>query len=306
MSNRKMLFATAIASGIFFFYGAAAYAQQVINCSSEDGGRHSCPVDARGGVELTNQRSGSQCQRGYSWGADEAGIWVDHGCRADFTVNPYVPYQAGAGNGTINCSSEDGGRRTCPADIRGGVQLVKQRSGSPCQRGRSWGTDRDGIWVDRGCRADFAVNPYNPNPNPQSGSGGNLTCSSDDGGRHTCPADTSGGVLLVNQRSGSPCQRGSSWGEDERGIWVDHGCRADFQVGSSAGSSAPSPASVIKCSSDDNERHSCAADTYGGVRLVRQISGSTCKRGYSWGADERGIWVDHGCRGEFVVGTFRR
>lgn len=305
MSNRRMLSAAAIALCTFFFSNVSGYAQQVINCSSDDGQRHSCAVDARGGVQLTNQRSGSTCQRGSSWGTDEAGIWVDHGCRADFTVNAYVPYQAGAGGaGTINCSSDDGERHTCAADIRGGVQLVNQRSGSPCQRGASWGTDRDGIWVDHGCRADFAVNPYHAYPNPESGRDGTITCSSDDGGRHECPADTSGGALLINQRSGSPCQRGYSWGEDERGLWVDHGCRADFQVGSAT--DTPAATSLITCSSDDNERHSCAADTYGGVRLVRQISGSACKRGYSWGADERGIWVDHGCRAEFVVGTFRR
>jgi hypothetical protein len=35
-------------------------------------------------VQLTNQRSGSPCQQGYSWGYDRRGIWVDHGCRADF------------------------------------------------------------------------------------------------------------------------------------------------------------------------------------------------------------------------------
>ena len=36
---------------------------------------------------MTNQRSGAACQQGYSWGYDRSGIWVDHGCRADFMVN---------------------------------------------------------------------------------------------------------------------------------------------------------------------------------------------------------------------------
>jgi hypothetical protein len=59
----------------------------------------------------------------------------------------------------------------------------------------------------------------------------NLTCSSDDGGRHYCNADTRGGVQMVNQRSGSACRQGYSWGYDQRGVWVDHGCRADFVTG---------------------------------------------------------------------------
>ncbi|MFN2240619.1 MAG: DUF3011 domain-containing protein, partial [Thermoanaerobaculia bacterium] len=28
---------------------------------------------------------------------------------------------------------------------------------SPCVRNQTWGEDRDGIWVDGGCRAEFAV-----------------------------------------------------------------------------------------------------------------------------------------------------
>ena len=56
------------------------------------------------------------------------------------------------------------------------------------------------------------------------------SCSSDDMHRHYCSADTRGGVTLVKQRSDSACRQGYSWGYDRRGIWVDHGCRADFQV----------------------------------------------------------------------------
>jgi Protein of unknown function (DUF3011) len=38
---------------------------------------------------------------------------------------------------------------------RGGVRLVKQLSREACVEGVSWGFDRDGIWVDQGCRAEF-------------------------------------------------------------------------------------------------------------------------------------------------------
>jgi Protein of unknown function (DUF3011) len=43
------------------------WAQQTITCSSDDEGRHNCPVDTRGGVQMTNQRSGAACTQGYSW-----------------------------------------------------------------------------------------------------------------------------------------------------------------------------------------------------------------------------------------------
>ena len=58
---------------------------------------------------------------------------------------------------TISCSSDDMHRHYCSANTRGGVQLVKQRSDAKCIQGQTWGYDRQGIWVDRGCRADFST-----------------------------------------------------------------------------------------------------------------------------------------------------
>jgi hypothetical protein len=282
-------------------------AQQTITCSSDDGGRHTCHVDARGGVQMTNQRSSAACQQGYSWGYDRDGIWVDHGCRADFTVNSRNRWHGGGGGGgqSITCSSDDGGRHTCPVDARGGVQMTNQRSGSACQQGYSWGYDANGIWVDHGCRADFMVNgsnPWNNGGNYGNGGGQTITCSSDDGGRHTCPVDARGGVQMTNQRSGSPCRQGYSWGYNREGIWVDHGCRADFTVSSwnNRGYGGGGGQSIT-CSSDDGNRHYCSADTRGGVQMVNQRSGSRCQQGYSWGYDQRGIWVDHGCRADFAL-----
>jgi hypothetical protein len=59
---------------------------------------------------------------------------------------------------SIYCASDDGRRRTCPINTgSGNVRLVNQRSGAACVQGRTWGFNRTGIWVDRGCRADFEV-----------------------------------------------------------------------------------------------------------------------------------------------------
>ena len=198
---------------------------------------------------------------------------------------------------TINCSSDDMHRHTCEADTRGGVQLVKQISGSPCVFGQTWGYDARGIWVDRGCRADFQVGNANWNG---WDNGSTVYCASDDGGREFCPARTSNGVRLARQRSGSECVFGSSWGYNRRGIWVDRGCRADFDLG--GGSNNPTPAQTVPCSSDDMHRHDCRADTSSGVRLMRQRSEADCVYGSTWGYDDRGIWVDRGCRADFEIG----
>jgi hypothetical protein len=157
----------------------------------------------------------------------------------------------------ITCASDDLRRHYCRIDTQGRVRLVNQRSGSACTQGQTWGYDNSGIWVDRGCRADFVVgrggyppppgngyyppppgNGYYPPPPPPGNGyypppppGGTITCSSNDGGRKFCDAYTARGVRLVNQRSGSPCIQGQSWGFNSRGIWVDRGCRADFLLG---------------------------------------------------------------------------
>ena len=36
---------------------------------------------------------------------------------------------------------------------------------------------------------------------------------------------------MTRQISGSPCIQGQTWGFDDRGVWVDRGCRAEFQAG---------------------------------------------------------------------------
>jgi Protein of unknown function (DUF3011) len=222
-----------------FLTSAVPLFAQTVTCASEDGKRHYCDADTRQGVQMLRQRSGSPCKQGYSWGYDGRGIWVDHGCRADFSLQTAA---SSSGGRTVTCSSDDGGRHYCDADTRAGVQLIRQRSGSPCTQGYSWGFDDRGIWVDRGCRADFSLEAgrsddsdrYRDRDRDRDDSSQppqTVTCASEDGKRHYCDADTRGsGVQMMNQRSGSPCTQGYSWGFDDRGIWVDHGCRADFSV----------------------------------------------------------------------------
>jgi hypothetical protein len=43
-------------------------------------------VDTRAGVRLVQKHSDAACKKGYGWDYDRGGIWVDHGCRADFQV----------------------------------------------------------------------------------------------------------------------------------------------------------------------------------------------------------------------------
>jgi hypothetical protein len=131
----------------------------------------------------------------------------------------------------LYCASDDFYRHFCPVNAYGGVEIIRQRSESPCIYGRTWGVAGDGIWVDRGCRADFAVRTGEPSY--EGGYRGVRTfyCASNDFNVHGCRVNTDGGVRLIRQRSESPCVLGQTWGYDDQGVWVDRGCRADFAVG---------------------------------------------------------------------------
>lgn len=141
---------------------------QLLRCESTDGRSRQCPVDPRGGVRLLRQLSRSPCVEGRTWGVDRGGVWVSQGCRAEFEVG----YRGNRGYGwgrdddygrgndnaqLFRCESHDGRARRCDLPVHRGVHLVRQLSRSACTEGHSWGWDRRGVWVDRGCRGEFSV-----------------------------------------------------------------------------------------------------------------------------------------------------
>jgi hypothetical protein len=130
-----------------------------------------------------------------------------------------------------------------------------------------------------------------------------ITCSSNNGKRNYCGVDTSRGVQMSRQISGSACIQGQTWGYDRRGVWVDRGCRAEFLVGGRGMGGRPNrrPGQIVTCSSNDGRRNYCQVNGSRNVVMRRQISGSACIQGQTWGTDRRGLWVDRGCRAEFEV-----
>jgi hypothetical protein len=57
-----------------------------------------------------------------------------------------------------------------------------------------------------------------------------IYCGSEDGRRHTCSVNTHDGVHIQQQKSSAECVQGRSWGYKSDYIWVDRGCRADFEI----------------------------------------------------------------------------
>jgi hypothetical protein len=138
--------------------------QRTITCESQRGRYAYCRTGTRGRVRIERRLSDAPCRQYDTWGADGdgSGIWVADGCRAVFVVEAYRPPYAGGSRGRegriITCKSEGFAYQYCPVGRRHGrIRLERQRSDTPCIGGDNWGVDRNGVWVDRGCAADFRV-----------------------------------------------------------------------------------------------------------------------------------------------------
>lgn len=151
-------------------YGNGYGNGQTIRCESRDTRAQRCALNANPrDVQLVRQLSRAACIEGRTWGYDRGGVWVSQGCRAEFSASGsgygygnrdrygntgYSGYGQGYGQ-LFRCESNDGRTRECAANVRAGVQLVRQLSNAACIQGRTWGYGRNGIWVSQGCRAEF-------------------------------------------------------------------------------------------------------------------------------------------------------
>ncbi|MGE8281233.1 MAG: DUF3011 domain-containing protein [Stenotrophomonas sp.] len=131
--------------------------RRVVRCESK-GRVEVCPVVLRGApVRLLRQQSVLPCREGRSWGYGRNEIWVSRGCQGQFEVG------AEDGSGFVDvprrltCESKGELRRECGVSVVRRVSLVKQLSHAECREGDSWGWDRFGVWVDKGCRAEFSA-----------------------------------------------------------------------------------------------------------------------------------------------------
>ncbi|APP81573.1 DUF3011 domain-containing protein [Xanthomonas hortorum] len=220
-----------------------------ITCSSNDNRRRECDTPFRGRAVLVENISGTRCIEGRNWGSDRGRVWVDNGCRARFvdgrngSGGGWGGNNGGAGGvaGTVRCESNDQRQKICDTGWRRAM-LVRQLSNTPCVEGRNWRQDGGRIWVDDGCRGEFAQARGGGWDRGDGGYGGRddrprndyaISCASDDRRLRTCAWDGRyGRPVLTRQLSDTRCEEGRSWGYDERRatVWVNDGCRARFEA----------------------------------------------------------------------------
>jgi hypothetical protein len=153
LRNLAMVFALALGSA----WASQAWAEELIQCGSEDGRYNSCYVGhGYNTIRLVDRQSDAPCRPDNSFGVIGGVIWVDEGCRGIFAVSK----GAGPNNAAlVRCESQDGGFNSCFVGQYRLVEKFGRLSKASCEDNKGWGYDsRTGyIWVDYGCRADFYV-----------------------------------------------------------------------------------------------------------------------------------------------------
>lgn len=201
-------------------------------CETDSSQQHYCKVDTSDGITLVKQLSEIPCMQGRNWDYDRHGVWVSHRCGGEFVTGKQVDPTPRQGT-LLRCESRANRIEHCTADARKGVRLVRKFSVSDCVEDLDWGHDDKGIWVARGCRAEFRIGvdeAASSQVGVEDSRHRRISCESDDRKRQRCDIAVKDGVDLFRQISKTRCVRDRNWGWDSDGIWVDQGCRAEFSV----------------------------------------------------------------------------
>lgn len=159
--------------------GSQGYAGS-IRCESKKNRRQVCRVRTDNRVVI-KRILGGDCAKGRGWGFAANQIWVTGGCRAEFyygyaggTYPTPLPQPVDDYAGTIRCESRGDRYQQCAVRTDGRVEL-QRKLGGKCNAGRQWGYAADYIWVNNGCRAEFAYGYRNmaplPRPEPEKKKG---------------------------------------------------------------------------------------------------------------------------------------
>jgi len=134
-----------------------------------------------------------------------------------------------------------------------------------------------------------------PGPMP----GNTIRCESNDGRPRTCSTPWQAQSRLVRQLSSARCTQGTTWFSRRGEVTVSNGCRAEFAPG--IGNGGAQNAVNVRCESSDGRFRTCGTGLSGHVQLQRQLSEARCIEGSTYGLRNGSVWVDRGCRGDFVV-----
>ena len=287
-------------------------AGQTIRCESVNNRSQTCSTPWRGDSRLIRQLSSttSPCREGITWRSQRNQIWVTQGCRGEFGYAgaPTPPVSPPVSGQTIRCESANHQHQICRTPWQGHSRLVRQLSStaSPCVEGTTWQSQQGQVFVNQGCRAEFAsvqgvAPPIAPVPPTQPGQRP-IQCQSSSSRHQQCNTPWRERSRLVRQLTAHKCIEGVSWGTQPGQVWTSRGCGGEF-LPDDGRPPSPQPGYSVTCSSSNNRLTTCNWNSRNGQPvLVEQLSSAPCIKGQSWGYDQlHGLWVNNGCRARFGV-----
>jgi Protein of unknown function (DUF3011) len=133
---------------------------------------------------------------------------------------------------------------------------------------------------------------WNPGPGPAN----TIVCESKDYRYRECRTNFRGNAVLTENLSKTRCIEGQNWGSRDGMVWVDNGCHGRFGQGSNTSGNK------VRCESIDNRLRTCNTGFRNNAVISRQLSNTRCIEGQNWGQGRGTVWVNRGCRAEFVEG----
>lgn len=206
------------------------------------------------------------------------------------------------GGQTVRCESDDHRTEVCRVDTRGGVRIVDQDSRAPCVYGRTWGYDSRGIWVARGCRAKFQVGASSRHAyrgyDDRSYRTSDRYYGSND--RYYGSGGYYGNDRYYGGSSAYGGNRSYGTGRYDNPIAAILGAVLGGAIDDRH--YAGRQPQMFRCESVDGYPRFCRLPFQASrIDLRRQLSSTRCQQGYNWGWQRDGVWVERGCRAEFVV-----
>jgi hypothetical protein len=127
------------------------------------------------------------------------------------------------------------------------------------------------------------------------GGGPSFTCESQNGKYRECQLPIDGRARLVRRLSKASCDEGESWGQRGDRVWVDRGCRAEFEVQRGGGAV---DGQYFDCRSPAGRYRECPFQGGQDVQIVKVYTGN-CSRDSTWGVKPGLVWVRAGCQAQF-------
>jgi hypothetical protein len=293
---------------------SAAAQTSTVRCESDNGSRVVCPIPAGARVTLARRLSQTPCQENSNWGVSGNALWVSSGCRADFAVSTpavqptYPESPTGPVYGNVQaspfqlriCRAE--ADRRLPQYTGNQIEVTPESRSGPVVSIRWRAGSSTGLCAvqNDGRLVSFTTDTGGGYPGGPGGST-RVTCESKRGDRQQCAIPAGSRIRLARQLSTNPCRPNETYGQSSSYIWVDEGCRAEFEVTQPGFGGGNGGVTRITCESQNNAQRSCPFPAGSTVRFASQLSSQPCLLNQTYGLSNAYVWVTRGCRAVFEV-----